>query len=46
MKGLYYIRSVDDKTNIYQLWFELPDDLDTFEKNLAMAKLSDTIYVE
>tara|TARA_R110000851_G_scaffold323476_1_gene490201 strand:- start:445 stop:747 length:303 start_codon:yes stop_codon:yes gene_type:complete len=46
MKGLYYIRSVDDKTNIWQLWFELPDDLDAFEKNLAMAKLSDTIYVE
>lgn len=46
MDGLYYIRTLDDKTNIYQLWFELSSDLDTFEKNLAMAKLSGTIYVD
>jgi hypothetical protein len=39
--GLYHIRRIDtDK--LYQIWFELPMDIDRFEKNLLMAKLSDT----
>ena len=39
--GLYHIRRIDtDK--LYLIWFELPSDIDRFEKNLLMAKLSDT----
>ena len=41
VEGLYHIRRIDtDK--LYQIWFESVQDIDRFEKNLLMAKLSDT----
>lgn len=41
VSGLYHIRRIDtDK--LYQIWFENAMDIDIFEKNLLMAKLSDT----
>ena len=43
MTGLYYIRTIDEH-RLYQLWFEFPKDLDRFQKNLAMAKMADTVY--
>jgi len=44
MVGLYYIRTIDHNSNLFQLWFELPTDLETFEKNLTMAKIAGTVY--
>ena len=41
VSGLYHIRRIDtDK--LYQIWFERKQDIDTFEKNLYLAKLSET----
>lgn len=39
IKGLYHIRKLDPH-KIYQVWFELEDDLKVFEKNLFTQKLS------
>lgn len=44
MIGFYYIRTIDIKSNLFQLWFESPNDLETFEKNLTMAKIAGTVY--
>jgi len=38
-KGLYHIRK-HDPHNIFQIWFELVNDLEQFEKNLYVQKLS------
>ena len=46
MLSLYYIRTIDQNSNLFQLWFETTDDLNTFEKNLSMAKLAGTVYEE
>jgi hypothetical protein len=41
VQGLYHIRRIDtDK--LYQIWFENKFDIEKFEKNLLLAKLSDT----
>ena len=41
VEGLYHIRRIDtDK--LYQIWFENKFDIEKFEKNLLLAKLSDT----
>jgi hypothetical protein len=44
MIGLYYIRTIDQNSNLFQLWFETEDDLQQFEKNLTMAKIAGTVY--
>ncbi len=41
-KGLYHIRSLDKSDSIYQIWFELSDDLIQFEKDLMVSKLAKT----
>ena len=41
VKGLYHVRSVDKDNTVYQVWFELEDDLKQFEKDVLMSKLSD-----
>lgn len=41
VKGLYHIRSVDKDNTVYQIWFELKEDLNQFEKDVLMSKLSD-----
>ena len=44
MTGLYYIRTIDQNSNLFQLWFEVNEDLNQFEKNLSMATIADTVY--
>ena len=44
IKGLYHIRPLDKSKQIYQLWFELKDDIDQFNKNLYVSKLSNTAH--
>ena len=44
MVGLYYIRTIDHNSNVFQLWFELSKDLVAFEQNLTMAKLAGTVH--
>lgn len=39
--GFYHVRSINH--SLYQVWFERPVDLDMFNKNLAIGKLSDTV---
>ncbi len=39
IQGLYHIRKLDPH-KIFQVWFELEADLETFEKNLFTQKLS------
>jgi hypothetical protein len=39
IKGLYHIRKLDPH-KIFQVWFELEEDLSVFEKNLFTQKLS------
>jgi hypothetical protein len=41
VKGLYHVRSVDKDNTVYQVWFELKEDLNQFEKDVLMSKLSD-----
>jgi len=41
VKGLYHVRSVDKDNTVYQVWFQLEDDLKQFEKDVLMSKLSD-----
>lgn len=41
ISGLYHIRRIEgDK--LFQIWFEVQEDIDQFEKNLYMAKLGNT----
>jgi hypothetical protein len=43
MEGLYHIRKLDErKNNIFQIWFEFPEDLNKFEKNAMLNKLGVT----
>ena len=44
IKGLYHIRPLDKSKQIYQLWFELKDDINQFNKNLYVGKLSNTAH--
>lgn len=39
--GFYHVRRIDQQ-KLYQVWFENPSDMEQFEKNLLMAKLSQT----
>ena len=39
IEGLYHIRSID-KSRLYQVWFENASDMDVFQKNLMVTKLS------
>jgi hypothetical protein len=39
VSGLYHIRRIDSD-KLFQIWFESPIDMEQFEKNLYMAKLS------
>ena len=38
--GLYHIRPLDKSKQIYQLWFELKADIEQFNNNLFVSKLS------
>lgn len=40
IKGLYHIRPLDKAKSIYQIWFETPEDLERFEKNTMIHKIS------
>jgi hypothetical protein len=40
--GLYHIRPLDKAKSIYQIWFEQTTDMDKFEKNTMLTKLSAT----
>jgi len=42
--GLYHIRPLDKSKKIYQLWFESKDDIEQFNKNLLVGKLSNTVH--
>ena len=42
--GLYHIRPLDKSKQIYQLWFELKSDIEQFNKNLYVSKLSNTAH--
>ncbi len=42
MDGLYHIRRIEGE-KLYQIWFEVKEDITQFEKNLYMAKLSNTV---
>jgi|TARA_B110000914_G_C15125792_1_gene292681 hypothetical protein len=44
VSGLYHIRPLDKSKQIYQLWFELESDIEQFNKNLYVMKLSDTAH--
>jgi hypothetical protein len=39
IQGLYHIRSID-KTRLYQVWFEYARDMEIFQQNLMVTKLS------
>jgi hypothetical protein len=41
LTGLYHIRNID-RDKLFQIWFETAQDIDTFERNLCMAKLANT----
>ena len=42
--GLYHIRPLDKSKQIYQLWFELKSDIEQFNNNLFVSKLSNTAH--
>ena len=42
--GLYHIRPLDKSKQIYQLWFELKADIEQFNNNLFVSKLSNTAH--
>jgi len=44
ISGLYHIKPLDKVKHIYQLWFELPKDIEQFKKNLYVSKLADTAH--
>lgn len=39
--GFYHVRRIDQQ-KLFQVWFETPRDMEQFEKNLVVAKLSHT----
>ena len=39
--GFYHVRRIDQQ-KLYQIWFEIARDMEQFEKNLVVAKLSHT----
>ena len=41
--GLYHIRSIDG-ARLFQLWFEHAYDIETFKKNLFVAKIGNIAY--
>jgi hypothetical protein len=41
VQGFYHVRRIDQQ-KLYQVWFETPVDMQQFEKNLVVAKLSHT----
>lgn len=44
ISGLYHIKPLDKVKHIYQLWFELPKDIEQFKKNLYVSRLADTAH--
>ena len=44
--GLYHIRTLDRSKQIYQVWFELENDIQKFKQNLMVGKLSNTAHTE
>jgi hypothetical protein len=46
LMGLYHIRTLDRSKQIYQVWFELENDINKFKKNLMVGKLSKTAHTE
>lgn len=46
LMGLYHIRTLDRSKQIYQVWFELENDINKFKKNLMVGKLSKTSHTE
>ena len=44
MIGLYHIRPLDKSKRVYQLWFESKQDIEQFNKNLYVSKLSNTAH--
>lgn len=44
VSGLYHIKPLDKVKHIYQLWFELPEDIEQFKKNLYVSRLADTAH--
>lgn len=42
--GLYHIRPLDKSKRVYQLWFESKQDIEQFNKNLYVSKLSNTAH--
>ncbi len=44
VSGLYHIKPLDKVKHIYQLWFELPKDIEQFKKNLYVSRLADTAH--
>jgi hypothetical protein len=41
IKGLYHIRPLDKSKLVYQVWFELSEDKNVFEKALMIHKLAE-----
>ena len=46
LSGLYHIRTLDRSKQIYQVWFELENDIQKFKQNLMVGKLSNTAHTE
>ena len=46
LSGLYHIRTLDRSKQIYQVWFELENDIVKFKQNLMVGKLSNTAHTE
>jgi len=44
VQGLYHIRPLDKSKRVYQLWFESKQDIEQFNKNLYVSKLSNTAH--
>ena len=44
VEGLYHIRPLDKSKRVYQLWFESKQDIEQFNKNLYVSKLSNTAH--
>ena len=46
LSGLYHIRTLDRSKQIYQVWFELENDIVKFKQNLMVGKLRNTAHTE
>ena len=44
VQGLYHIIPLDKSKRVYQLWFESKQDIEQFNKNLYVSKLSNTAH--